>query len=270
MRTFVGLMVLTLLASRVPTGVAFAQKSPDDVREYLRVVAFDAETIRSRSMVRLGDYLLAVEDTGAKPASDAAVRKLLDRRDLRPVVYERLRTGWKQWVVGDPAIFDPWLKLMQTPADQFQATAKQLGTNAGGTLNEGVAAALAADEPADRIELARLYNGQVHAIERSWGERFRGELARQLTPTDDELSATPAALRAAAVERVQAAYQASLSMNPQFDQSTMDLMKWLTESGSPFALAINDYETGGLFPAPEPGGFRASAEAKLLKPDRSP
>ncbi|MHC4879000.1 MAG: hypothetical protein ACYTGL_21320 [Planctomycetota bacterium] len=265
MRTFVGLMILTFLLSVVPTGIASAQQSADDVREYLRVVVFDAETVRSRAMVRLGDYLLAVEDAGAKPASDPAVRKLLDRRDLQPVVYERLRTGWKKWVIDYPTIFGPWQKLMQTPAEQFPATAKQIGANADGTLNDGIAAALTSDEPADRFELARLYNVAVHAIERQWGERFRGELARQLAPTKAELSATPAALRAAAVERVQAAYRAAPDMNPKFDESTTELVKWLTEPGSPFAFTIKDYEEGGLFPASKPDGFRATAEAKLLR-----
>ena len=242
---------------------ATAQDRANDVEEYLRVSAFDAEKVRSRAMVRLGDYLLAVEDAEAGPVSDPTVHQLLMRRDLRPVVYERLRTGWKQWVVDCPSLFRPWRELMDASPEEFESTAKRIATNVDGLLNESIAAALKSDKPTNPRELAWLYNGQIYAIERQWGERFRGELARQLTPTEKELSAGLVALRAVAVGRVNAAYRASITLNPKFDKSTMELVKWLTEPGSPFVLTAGDFETGQLFPKSIESGFREDIEARL-------
>lgn len=243
-----------------------ARHRVEDVQEYIRVVAFDAETARSRSMVRLGDYLLAATDAGLRPACDPEVQRLLDLRNLKPRVYKRLRAGWDKWVAGHPSIFGPWLDLMEADPSQFQVRVGELSTQPEGVLNLSVSAALSSDKPSNLVELARVYNGLAYAIERSWGERFRGELARQLDTSELELSATPAALRAAAVERVQAAYRAAPDMNPKFDESTAEVMNWFTEPGSPFAFTIEDYEVGGLFPSSVPGGFRGKAEAKLLNP----
>ena len=255
--------ILLLLACGLGVSSAHAERDPDVVEKYLWVIAHDAEKLRSHAMVRLGDYLHAAHDAQRKPSSNPAVTRMLELRDLSPVVYDRFIHGWDRWIQGYPSIFRPWLEMSDRGPDSFAELSETYTANKDKSINVGIAAAFRGGGPNSMIELARIYNDQAYSIERLWGERFRGELVRTLKPKADELSMTPLELRAAAIRRVQDAYRKSMTMNPKFDEPTMELVKWLTEPGSPFAIPAKVYEADRLLPKSVKGGFRFQAEAAL-------
>ncbi|QEF98305.1 Planctomycete cytochrome C [Stieleria maiorica] len=204
----------TLASSTSPDDLpVLGEPSPtDQLRDYQRrleerqtiyrdMARDQIEVMRNRLRSQVGLYL--TELAKGVPEQDLSAAFLSYRTDdVRPVVLNRWRTYLGTLSEQDPVFF-AWIRLRETPADQFQAACEQLvqtlkaenGDPAkykdmhnmsveAPIWNPRVLDALAEAKPASLIELAAVYGELFTEVHLGWLTALH-EASMEATPTGD-------------------------------------------------------------------------------------
>ncbi|MDX1946385.1 MAG: PSD1 and planctomycete cytochrome C domain-containing protein [Pirellulaceae bacterium] len=116
----------------------------------------------------------------------------LDPKDLRPKMIDRWRRHLDQHAKADHAALGPWHDLLKVPADKFGEKAapvlKRWQTLAEGTqpgqVNPRVKAAFAADVPATRMDVPRIYGKLLSEAYIAWKDTGANDEALAKLPED--------------------------------------------------------------------------------------
>ena len=246
------------------------EKKNKDVRSrFIEVYALEAMHQTINLINRTGDYMLAVHDGQYTDPYDKKSKlqvkqKIIEPRGLQIGIYRRFQTQFKKQLEKYPDIFTPWVEYTALKPEEFATKgpelAKKFKANKGKKFNVNIASTFGNFVPKNLTEVAWAYNGIFSRVDNMWGEKFKGELMRNLKPNEEELALSLKDLEKAAIDKLRKGFK--LKLIPKTD-SYYRLTEWIVQEKSMFILSGNDFIRNKLFTRDVASGLRRDVKTKF-------